>query len=1807
MSFLGDLYNRAKKKLYDWEQPIQKSVSSGLGQAYNDAKDYLGNVGNKVSNTSHEIGDYFSQPERVAKDVFLNTSAFGAADKLMNDWRSPVADYFKPTEQARTRDLVREAPQATWEAAKQIPQFATRFAISAVEAPKAIRTSQATKKYYNTPFGRLNSFQSEAQNRVERGDPLWKSIAYPAAKTVLGAADAMAAAKPILGAAKSLSKFGRVGKEVSNIADDLTIPLGKTMKKTIPARVENVSPDIYDSQPGIGTFEIGKNGAEKVSGFKMTRETKPTLIPETTVDVPFEFKSKTLRSAQNPGLTIKDISPEAAARRAAYNERQAASAEKAKQLVAKQMENQRQGLETAEPGFVSPKVLKAPEVLRPTRDQISRQLTAVQPTAPAKTPLPSIEEFVNGKTEAPKTIQMPDDIKALQDKVDNGEFIQPQLYKKLMAWQENPKASNPVFSNENPFTDNHFIEMNRLFSKPSLTSEESARAIDLEKRFGALPEVQKARYFNINMDEALNNNPMSDSMGNQYDQFTSLFKDARLRNPGVKDKLINGDAESFRNELVNRGIMKPAEVDNMLYSQDQGVHDVFDLFKNRLQKENPDLLVGKKAGGIFDKAGNEVPFRGDEFSMPNEGKPYNAFQEKAYQAKQERIGEIRNIAEFPPELRAGGFRKAEIERMGIDEAKKKANLLKLGYPKDEILKMDFDRMDLILKRGVPHETLKNYYQRKHALDTNYLEGVDPNTLKDINPLMTGNRDVYRNFEAAFGQNFPKIKSQLLDPFDAAKGNMINEQKQLLQEVLDNVVNKLGIKKGSELDHAVVAYGEGKIKLPELQELYPNDWKKITAADEWFRNKYPQLLDDLNAVREENFPTHPLFPESTKIIPQRADYYRHGKDLEGFAGLRNMFEGSGSIDPALAATSDVTNPKTKWLSFAQRRKGDENDLGAVQGYLDYIKNHSYAKHIDPFIQKFKGVDEEAKQLAPSNGFFHETRGLSEELSKKLDPVQQIADSTDPSEIKNILVDKGVSDLQANWMSKELANIHDLEKARTFLKDKLAKNTGKQLENLNNAIAPAERGQNKENNFLVFIKNFSRNLAGKTNTMDRPVQENIFGRKAFGILNWANSRIKANVILGKTSSSLAQFFNVPQGFASAGAQNSAKGLGDSLAGIFRENAPMKQSAFINERTFSGFNKFDTGILANTKKFAIWMLGVGDEIGTKFIWNSHYRKALSEGIPNPIKYADDWSRKMVGGRGIGEMPMVQQSKIVQMIAPFQYEVNNMWFALRDIVKNDPRKLVVAKKMIEFAAASFVMNRIVKEIRGSDVSFDPINAALEAYGEYQNEDNKVTGAVKAGGRLAGEALSNVMGGQTLASFYPEFGYGLNKENFPTASKFLNNPRKDFFGEGDPTRFGTGSSFLMGTAFKNPLTGFVLPYGGKQLEATYGGVKTLLKGYAENASGKIMTPVNRGVANVMKGVLFGKNALNEVRDYYDNNGAPLSDLQTEKYKLMGNDPNYFNLIATDRKANQEKDALKGGKAPGEAKNLSDDMSQLSNGKIYVKSLDKEFRNEKEASTAISIDGFLGSDKKYMELDGKFYYKNPNTVSGYSATTVAARDKSLASSSSNLEMDRAKDNKDLKAWAVAADKKLQSIDTYLQTLDPAIDQDEIDSLTLEKENLIDTAKKYAGYGGFTKGSSGGSSASKALTLSSAKLTTLKAKGDYKGWMAAAGSQLDMLQNQANNPNLSELQRTRAESKIATLEKQYSTYKEQGGFTKPKAAKVAALGDEKWRYPLVDPQMLKIQALIAGTGSKAPIIGKRALPLIARRLPVVHRASRRRKR
>lgn len=651
------------------------------------------------------------------------------------------------------------------------------------------------------------------------------------------------------------------------------------------------------------------------------------------------------------------------------------------------------------------------------------------------------------------------------------------------------------------------------------------------------------------------------------------------------------------------------------------------------------------------------------------------------------------------------------------------------------------------------EYVPEFTQRLSVTDLN------PQDYTDISGWKGGIRDMYRNTERVTGKDWPKVKEILFDPFDASKSRYVDEQKNRLKELDQGVVNKFDIQKKSDESRAIMNYGEGITSRAEVIEEFGRDRANdIFEAERWFRAKYDEMLDEANAVIRQVYPTNP-----EKIIPKRQNYFRHFQEIgDGFTDIQQLFDTPAQIDPRLEGISAFTTPRSKWLSFAQRRSGKmTSDRDAVGGFLNYLQPFAFTKHITPHIGNMR----------------------------------------------------------------KFAN-------------HLAENTAETDTALNN--------------YIRSMQEYANSLAGKTNPADRYIQNIIpGGRKTFRVLNWGNKRVKANTILGNLASTWAQIYNVPQAIGNAGVTNSTYGAARTIGQNFADNYAMQQSRFIAERYSDRmYNKYSVGILENSKDFAGWLTSVFDEIGTKFSWNAFYEKAIDEGIENPIKYADDKTRRMVAGRGVGEVPLMQKAKTFQLIAPFQLEVQNLWHVLGDNV---------SKKQFGAIATTFVtiflMNRVAEEIRGSDVAFDPINATWEAYKLFESDPNKARGAVSAGGRLLGEVGSNVVFGQTFAAMYPRYGTEIGGVQLPT--------REEFFGDEDPTRFGSGILAMKG--LQDPLFKLLPPFGGSQVKKTVSGAQALRSGDVVRGDGELMFEVDSdNPVSVVQNLLFGPYSTDEARKYFN-------------------------------------------------------------------------------------------------------------------------------------------------------------------------------------------------------------------------------------------------------------------------------------------------------------------------------------------------------
>lgn len=408
----------------------------------------------------------------------------------------------------------------------------------------------------------------------------------------------------------------------------------------------------------------------------------------------------------------------------------------------------------------------------------------------------------------------------------------------------------------------------------------------------------------------------------------------------------------------------------------------------------------------------------------------------------------------------------------------------------------------------------------------------------------------------------------------------------------------------------------------------------------------------------------------------------------------------------------------------------------------------------------------------------------------------------------------------------------------------------------------------NNIIESLNDHVDDIAGKTNPYDRTLQKGL-GRANFRRLNAINGRVKSNMILGNIGSTVAQVGNLPL-IAAKAKHHLAPGLYDTLEQFSRyatknnKNLPIHKSNFLKERFIDeDFSKFDTRILDQPKKLAVKLMTMVDKASSSLAWNSFYREALSKKVPNPIKYADEQTRKTLAGRGIGEMGMGQKSKTAQIFMPFTYEVGHQWKVLGDMVgKKD------AAGIMTFLLTSYALNKVIEDVRGSGVSFDPIDALIDGYenGEGGNKE-KVLAAL---GSLSGEVVGNIPGGSSLTGAVGDKGILGTDVSLD-----------DIFQDRNPNRFGSG--LTVSKAVESPSFA-LLPFGANQVKKVKEGYETIRDGGVYNKKGEIMYPVDTS-SKLKKAQLltFGKYSPSEAREYFEEKRKPMSAKRTNEINKAEN------------------------------------------------------------------------------------------------------------------------------------------------------------------------------------------------------------------------------------------------------------------------------------------------------------------------------------
>ena len=468
----------------------------------------------------------------------------------------------------------------------------------------------------------------------------------------------------------------------------------------------------------------------------------------------------------------------------------------------------------------------------------------------------------------------------------------------------------------------------------------------------------------------------------------------------------------------------------------------------------------------------------------------------------------------------------------------------------------------------------------------------------------------------------------------------------------------------------------------------------------------------------------------------------------------------------------------------------------------------------------------------------------------------------------------------------------------------------------------------NGLISYLSNFTNDLAGKTAGIDRAVTNflgEVDGRATLDAIRKLNSRFKANAVGANVRSALAQFSNLPNGIAIV-KSNSAwlKGIRDYADSIVKGGSDiLDQSVFMTERYFDGdVSQFEKPTLGKKISDASnWMLEFGDKQAARLIWFSAYEEAMEKGLDDPVYYADRCTQQAVAGRGVGEVPYNMSSKMVNLFAPFQVEVNNTWQQLKKMTNERD-----ARGMMRFMLSSWVFEGMMESLLGIDVIPDifgtVVDTALKLIGggdDDDDEEESVRAILTQGVR---EAIGQVVSAIPGASLIAQNIFGIDSD---TGEKL--------FGEGNPSRYGVGLGGLaklgqtagdVVEAIANddkslgdvdlfgPLVETLMPFGGRQLTRSYktaqdygvvpsntwgnfpfaGGERNTLPGsYTSKGALRFELPTD-DPWEMAKAFLLGEYATDAGREYLENGRKTvLTQKQVEamnEYAASGGDPHDY-------------------------------------------------------------------------------------------------------------------------------------------------------------------------------------------------------------------------------------------------------------------------------------------------------------------------------
>lgn len=893
------------------------------------------------------------------------------------------------------------------------------------------------------------------------------------------------------------------------------------------------------------------------------------------------------------------------------------------------------------------------------------------------------------------------------------------------------------------------------------------------------------------------------------------------------------------------------------------------------------------------------------------------------------------------------------------------------------------------------------------------------------------KETSRVFDTVAGGN-KELRNTLYNifekPFNEAGGHYGKSLTSSVESYKE-IMRKYGIKPKSKEDVAAQWYGEGQRQGPDgvmseytegdLQRNFPDTWEKIKGFAEANRQIYEKYLDRINSMMETIYPN---------VLENAQEEYQNTVSKLDVAKSK-----TDAMARAIAEKERVTRQLQDMRDSKQRRDTKafaniEGRIAAEQAKIDSMKKElaelekrQRIHEMDAQAQKTAidtGAIYEGKRILPRKDYFHHAqemlsdytvldflkpKNVNEDISPAL---AGISDQTKPkSRWWGAMFHRGNGAYFASASNAMASYIGMAEYKLAY--DPLT-NYFRKMEGALRTSADTVNAKNASG-FIEWSKDWTDGIAGKSDhVIDRGVQK-LISRQMLNNINDVNKRVRTNKVVGNIRTILVQGSNLAN---AAGYIPSAKAWQHGLQAFvdyhFNPDSKMRQllsqSEFMSQRYGANGMNILEGDGKSAKKLAAQGLELLQHWGDDLTWFSAFAQfnenpdaamsGMKRRYENAIDYADDITRRSVAGRGVGEGALINNSKVINTVSPFQTEVLNQWNSffehVKDLKTSPEARKRAAKGLASLEVSTYLFNLITEALIGDKIlGFDFINAIAEAIKNYRDDDDEDKNALDLAKGIAQSSLGTMVDAAPYTSIIANL---LDKET----------NEKIFGKEHSPTRYGGGNIGLQaaadgilwgldtaekiidGISDKTPAEdviksldweggleaagNFVTPWGGTQLTRTVKGLETFFRGGKYDKEGNLQYAVAQTPINFLRAATLGRSVLPEHREWTAKGFPKLTPEQTKAYgefKKAGGDITAF----TDFKAKYDELKNSIGADNKEISKLADEIEaanpMLSEAQAKERAqnqLGKKYRNAENEYLTLVADSDMTDEQKLAAM-----------------------------------------------------------------------------------------------------------------------------------------------------------------------------------------------------------------------------------------------------